>query len=433
MLSKDEDWFFFPVRQSMLWEPESFVKYFDADQRRMRQINGFLDQFPPFEYKEMPVISRHHDSLSPSVHTYTVDKDGLVVSTSTDEKDDPTMFVPYPRFSDCESLADCKTIKYSELTELNRLGRETDKCCYKDEAGVLQNVVFKYNCLYHTERRRRHWFEMHILKHVQGHPNILPLDRVVLEDVESRVIGFTTPFICGGTFKERRDTLFRFEWLEQLTSTLDFLNLELGVMHQDIAPRNLLVHPDTNALIVFDFNAAASSRGGWAIDHLDVDWAYGAVYEIITAILRDEAMVHVAELQKLPDWPLSRELDRDVSDFRNFLDEWVAKRSANGGVTACFKRAPQIGWPALQEAEDLPYKDGSKVDKDGMPVLRYGMRTRYDAIKNGQYVFRWERPPKRQPKRFEIFDMPVQGTPQTDERSAKRRRESSPESKAAKY
>ena len=44
-------------------------------------------------------------------------------------------------------------------------------------------------------------------------------------------------------------------------------------------------------------------------------------------------------LQNLPEYP---RFDRDVSDFRNFLDEWVAKRNADGGVLAYFRRVPQI-------------------------------------------------------------------------------------------
>ncbi|CAG8285577.1 unnamed protein product [Penicillium nalgiovense] len=49
-------------------------------------------------------------------------------------------------------------------------------------------------------------------------------------------------------------TPFRFEWLQQLTQLVDFLNLELGIIHQDIAPRNLLVDPETDKIILFDFD-----------------------------------------------------------------------------------------------------------------------------------------------------------------------------------
>jgi thiamine kinase-like enzyme len=58
------------------------------------------------------------------------------------------------------------------------------------------------------------------------------------------VIGFTTKYIPGETLAGPKIP-FRFEWLQQLTQVVDFLNQELGIMHQDVAPRNLLIDPCT--------------------------------------------------------------------------------------------------------------------------------------------------------------------------------------------
>lgn len=63
---------------------------------------------------------------------------------------------------------------------------------------------------------RRPWDELNLLKSLPPHPNIVPFDRVVLEDVESRVIGFTTKYIPGGTLANPK-VPFRFEWIQQLT------------------------------------------------------------------------------------------------------------------------------------------------------------------------------------------------------------------------
>lgn len=88
------------------------------------------------------------------------------------------------------------------------------------------------------------WDELSLLTRLPCHPNILPLDRVVLEDVESRIIGYTTRYNPGRTLMSR-DILFRFEWLQQLVHVVDHINLNLGIMHQDIAPRNLLIDPES--------------------------------------------------------------------------------------------------------------------------------------------------------------------------------------------
>lgn len=96
---------------------------------------------------------------------------------------------------------------------------------------------------------------MNLLSKLPPRPNIIPFDRIVLEDVESRVIGFTTKYIPCGTLADADPKRpFRFEWLQQLTQLVDFLNLELGIIHQDIAPRNLLVDPETDKIILFDFD-----------------------------------------------------------------------------------------------------------------------------------------------------------------------------------
>jgi hypothetical protein len=154
------------------------------------------------------------------------------------------MFVPHFPFATIPSLADCCTVQYSRLQELDRLGPGVDLSSYEDESGNPHTVAFKFNSWWKPVRMQMAWDELHLLKSLPPHPNLLGLDRVVLEDVESRVIGFTTKYIPGGTL-ETRKVPFRFEWLQQLTQVVDFLNLELGIMHQDIVPRNLLIDPDT--------------------------------------------------------------------------------------------------------------------------------------------------------------------------------------------
>jgi Ser/Thr protein kinase RdoA (MazF antagonist) len=41
---------------------------------------------------------------------------------------------------------------------------------------------------------------------------------------------------------------------------VDFLNLDLELMHQDIAPRNLLIDPETYNILLFDLDWAACGQ-----------------------------------------------------------------------------------------------------------------------------------------------------------------------------
>lgn len=165
----------------------------------MIKIKGSAKLFPPEEDIELSILAQFADYLSLEIRAITVDDDGLLTGVSTDPEEDDTIFLAYPPFSMCESLADCRTVRYPELQELDRLGPFVDLLSYEDEFRIPQKVAFKFNLLYKPLRLQMAWDELNILKSLPPHPNIIPFDRVVLEDKESRVIGFTTKYIPGGT------------------------------------------------------------------------------------------------------------------------------------------------------------------------------------------------------------------------------------------
>ncbi|KAJ5909041.1 hypothetical protein N7495_001723 [Penicillium taxi] len=257
------------------------------------------------------------------------------------------MFIPYTPFSLCPSLVDCPIIYRFQIQELDWLAPGVDLVSY---AG--QDFVFKFNPIGKPMPHDRAWKEINLLSKLPHHPNILPLSHVVLEDMESRVIGFTTRYIPGGTLhKTNPKQLFRFEWLQQLTQVVDFLNFELGIMHQDIAPRNLLIDSKEKKIFLFDFNIAANGKDS-----------------MMTA-----------------DWTCRRELDSDVSKFREFLDSWIAMRSDR--VMERYLDAPiQLAWPPRpippEYSEPGPY--GGQRD----------WRTVREALKLGQYCYSWTRLPQ---------------------------------------
>jgi len=231
---------------------ETHCNVWDWDRLRMTKVKGTAKLFPPEEEIEVSILSRFADFLSPEIRAVTVDDEGLISGLSTDLEEDGTMFIGYPSFLTTEPLHDCRTIHYSKLQELDRLGPDVDLSTYYDESGISQKVAFKFNPIGKPRRLKMAWNELNLLKSLPPHQNIVPFDRVVLEDVESRVIGFTTKYIPGGTLDNSKPP-FLFEWI-QLTQLVDFLNLDLGIMHQDIAPRNLLIDPETQKILLFDFD-----------------------------------------------------------------------------------------------------------------------------------------------------------------------------------
>jgi len=92
------------------------------------------------------------------------------------------------------------------------------------------------------------------------------------------------------------------------------------------------------------------------------------------------------------EWTCRRELDSDVSKFRKFLNEWVAKRTDRAAEQ---HNAPKLlTWPDLPTPPDysVPFELG-RTEK-GETAWRTGERSRRVALKKGQYCFRWQRPPQ---------------------------------------
>jgi hypothetical protein len=154
------------------------------------------------------------------------------------------------------------------------------------------------------------WDELNLLKSLPPHPNIVPFDRVVLEDVESRVIGFIIKYIPGGT-----------------------------------------------------------------LDNLKLPFRF--------------------------EWTCNRELDSDVSTFRNFLNEWVTSRKSGGDMVRYLNAPNRLIWLDVPTAPDysVPFEFGTTLDGETNWVT--DPRWRRTAMEIGQYVFCWERPPRSRLRKSE--------------------------------
>ena len=121
------------------------------------------------------------------------------------------------------------------------------------------------------------------------HPNIVPFDKVVVDELEGGCVGFTTKYIPGGTLDENRSRTFKLKWLHQLIKIIDELNLNLGIAHQDVSPRNLVIDDDENdSLMIFDFNF--SSRIGTPAYKEACNDVKGVLFTIYELITRDDTL-----------------------------------------------------------------------------------------------------------------------------------------------
>jgi serine/threonine protein kinase len=250
------------------------------------------------------------------------------------------------------------------------------------------------------QRRLRIWRELHLLKSLPSHPNLIPLDRIVLDDPHSHILGITTPYVSGGTLEEDPQRVFRLSWLHQLTSVVDYLNLELGIVHQDIAARNILIDREpsgsgTERLRLFDFDYGARiGLSGCIPERNDVKGVTFTLYEIIT---RDHSYRMVPHSEQNPetvlnleDWPVKRNLDSDISAYREHLNAWVKQR-----------KATQDGPCKNESLADIPEMSQPSpvimsIDEEGQPVYeRSVVQMKRDALKYGNKIIAWDRAPDK--------------------------------------
>ncbi|KAM5471917.1 hypothetical protein MauCBS54593_003324 [Microsporum audouinii] len=209
-----------------------------------REQDSAAAQVLPEDEDEIKAVRRYVDQLGPDVHSLEIDSNGDPIDTSSE---DPTIEVRYPEYSG--ALEKGEVARRSELTEIDRFHVCTDLVEYRGSLqGNKQVVAFKYTII--QQRVNATWDERYILKALKGHDSFVQFHRVVVDDVSGKVLGFTSQFISGGTLEHYKDynQPFHFRWMEQFTTAVDDLSLMFGIMHQDIAPRNILYEPATKSL-----------------------------------------------------------------------------------------------------------------------------------------------------------------------------------------
>lgn len=180
---------------------EAHCNVWDWDQLRLTKVKGTAKLFARDEDVESQILSQFANYLSLEVRAVTMDDDGLLTGMLIDPNEDDTTFLAYLPFSITSSLSNCRVIRYSKLQELDRLGPGVDLSLYEANQEILKRSVLNFNPIPKGRRLQMAWDEVNLLKSLPPRPNIVPFDCVVLENVESRVIGFTTKYMPGGTLE----------------------------------------------------------------------------------------------------------------------------------------------------------------------------------------------------------------------------------------
>lgn len=293
-------------------------------------------------------LAKHiDDGLPRDALLLEIGRAGELISYSTKAEDDDTLIPSYQ--STTNFPPHIPRVRRSDLTEKERMGVQVNLVNCKAGSGNDQNsrqLAFKY---YFTPNNiALVWNEINCWMRLPPHPSIVPFNSLVLDSVptlaegsfpathdEEKVVGFTTCFIPGGTIFDNTSRPFRLTHLRQLISVVDYLNLDLGIVHGDIRTYNLLIEPDTDTIKIFNFNSAShlgDTEGDTSTryddvfyydeDRNDVKYTILTLYEIITRDIhfRQESYPHELDVAAmLPAvWRKHPEvhLDAPVEEYR---------------------------------------------------------------------------------------------------------------------
>ncbi|KMQ48137.1 Protein kinase domain [Trichophyton rubrum] len=284
----------------------------DWDTRRWLQLVGPSELLGGDDIEAYRhIAARFADRLGLDQHTIVVDKNGALEKFT---REDVTMEVRYPKYTG--PMEKDQVIRRSELTELDRINACADLVEYNSSDGLQGNDLF------------------------------VPFHRIVIDDVNETILGFTSIYMSGGTLKDYRGT-FYFRWLKQITDAIDQLNLRYGILHQDLAPRNILIDPTTHDLKVFDFDMSAKMDGQNGLT---------------TSIDVNSVIITV-----------------------KYLSEWAAVRRTTKTIKHFSEATEPLSIPEYPKL--VPYQPRNEFRNFDVYT-----RSRAVAEEAGDYVTRWERP-----------------------------------------
>lgn len=368
----------------------------DWDARRWVWVEGSTKLFGQDDGEAAcEAFKPYADDLPENITKVTMSTDKKLEGTSTDPEWDSTPFVPYPRFTVKEvgdDAWDC--LQRLELEEIDRFSPCVDLVTLK-HADSSKKVVFKYAAL--DVSLTHMWREAFFLKRLKGCPYVLTFHKFIVDDVEPQLLGFTTEFIEGETWDHLGDEqLFRQKWLQQLLEVIDNLNLKYGIIHQDIAPRNLLIDSATDSLCLIDFNV--STEIGSELERRprnDIDGAIYSLYEVLTKDLHFRSTVHhdhwhVEDVTTMEEWPLRVKLEPglDVQTLRSMVMDWAKKRRETSPSLSTQIQKP-LGIPPLPP----PRING--VESEGAVWGWHTTLMYRRTAASGERIVRWERPPTK--------------------------------------
>ncbi|KAK7698196.1 hypothetical protein SLS64_012766 [Diaporthe eres] len=337
-------------------------------------------------------LSEVVDGLDDDVNLVNFSIDGNLISTSSDNRHDDAiipLYCPIDMIPEAYRTRE-HVVSRDELVEVDRLSPCVDLVTYrsKPRSKGLFKYAFSHNEVHNEKHSEvlRNWHELNYWLRLtsEGHPSIVPVERVVTDgqDVLGHrnnvqvVVGFTSVFFPGMTLQDLQTTpswIFKRAYLDQLFDVVNDLHLIRGIVHRDIAPRNLLINPETGELQIFNFSCAERMPVSGDFENVLIDFVgvITTVYEIVTG---DTQLAEQARLDEdistIMDkgWTRSPSLrlDGEVSDYQDTIYDWFDNRSEPEDFDSLYTQPlspldwPQFWKPEITKLDRHGKKDGKE-------------------------------------------------------------------------
>ncbi|KAI9779279.1 MAG: hypothetical protein M1835_004748 [Candelina submexicana] len=279
------------------------------------------------------ILADNVDSLDESIHTIRRAYDGTLTFTSEDWS--PTL--DFPIF---EGQPD-EIIAKSQLDFRDRLGPVVYLVRPKYQQAHDQRLhVYKTRLT--PDGIQRMWDEAQVIKRLTGHSHFAQLHKLITQDDLLHVIGFTTHYVPGETLLDCVRP-FRFKWLKDFTNAIDYLNYDIGIVHGDVAARNILVDSRDSSIKIIDFDRAFmisrtgetyydyNSRVGYTSDERDTQGVICATYDAF-ARFEHVGLPDSTQIEQLETWPLEISIEDVEGGFTSYVDyvlRWARQRRSS--------------------------------------------------------------------------------------------------------
>ncbi|KAI1158231.1 hypothetical protein F5B18DRAFT_641870 [Nemania serpens] len=355
------------------------------------------------------VLKMYLKYLSPSIQVIVLDINHQLQSLSSNPSEFlgipktgiNTLFsnFAWPRFESVAELRHQQTVNRSLLVEVDRPAPRVD--IMEDASRDGERIVAKW----FLAGARATWREMFTVNSIPAHPHIVSIDRIIVDDDTERILGWASKYVDGPDL-EIDKSQFKMKWLRQLTDTLDYLHLELGILHADLQLKNMVVDKAADKLMLIDFENAV------AIDDEQLQWEFNqvtwSVYEIIT---HDTALVNerlydfsqepenpeeiwacdASVINEMPEWPVRTNLDCEAHAIRQHIQSWIERRKAlpittpKTPIKPCTGRSPRPSRIVEQN------RQGQKSKFDEIQECQDKLQKEKELLPVGNV--QWERPP----------------------------------------